>query len=144
MIAPGSRQLVQRLSKDERCPAAAAQATGVEWLVEAHGCRPEALRSEAALRELFQRAIAELALRPVAAPVFHLFPPPGGITGVLVLSESHLTCHTFPETGYAALNLYCCRPRPRWDFVARCREALGATRVDVLEIRRGGLPGEAA
>ena len=115
---------------------------GIEWIVEAFGCRPEALRSERALRELFARAVDELALRPLAPPTFHLFPEPGGITGVLLLSESHLTCHTFPEAGYAALNLYCCRPRPRWDFAGRCREALGADRTEVTEIRRGGVPGD--
>ncbi len=119
-----------------------AAAPGVEWIVEAFGCHPEALRSEAVLRALFDRAVSELSLRPLAPADFHPFPPPGGITGVLLLSESHLTCHTFPETGYAALNLYCCRPRPRWDFAARCRELLGAERTQVVEIRRGGL-GEA-
>ncbi len=112
---------------------------GVEWIVEASGCRPEALRSEGTLRALFERVVSELSLRPVAPPVFHLFPPPGGITGVLLLSESHLTCHTFPESGYAALNLYCCRPRPRWDFAAGCRELLGAAETRVIEVRRGGL-----
>jgi S-adenosylmethionine decarboxylase len=116
-------------------------ATGTEWIVEARGCRPEALRSEAALRALFERAVAELGLRPVAPAVFHLFPPPGGVTGVLLLSESHLTCHTFPESGYAALNLYCCRPRVAWDFPSRCAEILGASRTDVRAVRRGGLPG---
>ncbi len=115
-------------------------ASGVEWIVEAFGCRPEALRSEASLRALFERAVAELALRPVSPPRFHRFPPPGGMTGMLLLSESHLTCHTFPEVGYAALNLYCCRRRPAWDFALHCRELLGARRTQVLEVRRGGLP----
>jgi S-adenosylmethionine decarboxylase len=121
--------------------SAPLDASGVEWIVEAFGCRPEALRSEASLRALFDRAVVELRLRPVAPAAFHLFPPPGGITGVLLLSESHLTCHTFPERGYAALNLYCCRLRQRWDFDLRCRELLGAERTQVIEVRRGGLPG---
>lgn len=115
---------------------------GIEWIVEAHGCRPEALRSEEALRALFERVVTELELRPLLPPVFHRFPPPGGLTGVLLLTESHLTCHTFPETGYAALNLYCCRPRLRWDFAAGCRELLGAAHTRVVEVPRGGLPGE--
>ncbi len=115
-------------------------ATGTEWIVEAHGCPPEVLRSPAALGVLFARAVAELGLRPVAPPIIHAFPPPGGVTGVLLLSESHFTVHTFPETGYAALNLYCCRPRPAWDFAARCAEHLGAARTLVREVRRGGLP----
>jgi S-adenosylmethionine decarboxylase len=120
-------------------PGSVAPATGTEWIVEARGCRPEALRSEAALRALFERAVAELGLHPLAPPTFHRFPPPGGVTGMLLLSESHLTCHTFPESGYAALNLYCCRPRPAWDFAARCRELLGATRTEVRALVRGGL-----
>lgn len=117
----------------------AVPATGTEWLVEARGCRPEALRSEQALRALFDRAVAELGLRPIAPAVFHRFPEPGGVTGVLLLAESHLTCHTFPESGYAALNLYCCRPRPAWDFPSRCAELLGATRTEVRAVARGGL-----
>ena len=117
-------------------------ATGVEWIVEAFGCRPERLRSERALRDLFERAVAELDLKPVAPAAFHVFPEPGGITAFLLLSESHLACHTFPESGYAALNLYCCRERPRWEFASRCRELLGARRTEVREVRRGGLPGE--
>lgn len=116
-------------------------ASGVEWIVEAFGCAPEALRSESSLRALFERAVVELSLHPVAPACFHLFPPPGGITGVLVLSESHLTCHTFPERGYAALNLYCCRRREAWDFEVQCREFLGAQRTQVVVVRRGGLPG---
>ncbi len=115
-------------------------APGVEWLVEAFGCRPGALASRPTLLAFLDRAVSELRLHPVAAPLVHLFPPPGGITAVLVLSESHLTLHTFPEAGYAALNLYCCRARPRWDFAARCQELLGAERTEVVEVRRGGLP----
>jgi len=114
-------------------------ATGTEWIVEARGCRPEALRSERAVRALFERAVEDLGLRPVAPLSLHLFPPPGGLTAVLLLAESHLTCHTFPESGYAALNLYCCRPRPAWDFAARCAEILGAERTEVVAVPRGGL-----
>lgn len=115
-------------------------ASGTEWIVEAHGCDPDALRSPARLRALFDRAVAELELHPVAPPVLHAFPPPGGLTVVLLLSESHLTCHTFPESGYAALNLYCCRPRREWAFRARLAEHLGAARVEVTTVPRGGLP----
>ncbi len=121
-------------------PASGPAACGIEWIVEAFGCEPERLRSERAVRELFERAVAELVLNPLSPPAFHAFPSPGGVTGFVLLSESHLACHTFPETGYAAINLYCCRERPRWDFAARCRELLGARRTEVREVRRGGLP----
>lgn len=110
---------------------------GIEWIVDAFGCDPEALRSEEALRGLFARAVQELRLTPVAEPLWHVFPGPAGLSGLLLLAESHLACHTFPETGYASLNLYCCKPRPAWDFAARLREALGARRVQVRSVERG-------
>jgi S-adenosylmethionine decarboxylase len=109
---------------------------GIEWVVDAHGCAAEPLRSLEALSALFDRVVADLGLKPVGEPHFHRFPPPGGITGLLLLSESHLTLHSFPELGYCAINLYCCRPRPEWPWSARLAEALGATRVDVRALAR--------
>ena len=82
----------------------------------------------------------ELDLRPVAQPAVHVFPPPGGVTAVLVLSESHLACHTFPESGYAAFNLYCCRERPDWPWAERLTEALGAAEVRVRRLARPEAP----
>ena len=57
--------------------------------------------------------------------------------GLLMLSESHLTVHTFPECGVATFNLYCCRPRPDWPWNERLRESLGATDVRVRSRPRG-------
>ena len=90
------------------------------------------------MKALFDQLIADLHLQQVAEPVWHQFPDAGGITGVVVLSESHLTCHTFPERGFAAVNLYCCRPRRDWPWAERLTEALGATDVQVTTHRRGG------
>ncbi len=117
---------------------------GLEWLVDAFGCAPSALRDAARLEALFARAVAELGLHAVAPAQLHTFPDPGGVTGVLVLAESHLCCHTFPERGFAAFNLYCCRPRPEWPWAERLAEHLGARRVDVRRVARpvklGGAP----
>jgi S-adenosylmethionine decarboxylase len=110
---------------------------GIEWIIDAHGCRPDALRSRPTLEALFERIIRELALRAVAPPVWHQFPGPGGITGLVLLSESHLACHTFPETEFAAINLYCCRPRAVWAWDRALAEALGARDVHVRSEPRG-------
>jgi S-adenosylmethionine decarboxylase len=61
----------------------------------------------------------------------------GGVTGMLLLTESHLACHTFPERGYASFNLYCCRPRDEWPWPERLAESLGARRVEVRSFMRG-------
>ena len=117
--------------------------TGIEWLVDAQGCAPEALRSREALAAVFDRVVAELGLRAAAEPVWHVFPGEGGVTGLLLLTESHLTCHTFPEHGYAGFNLYCCRPRAEWPWGERLAEALGAKRVSVRSFARGEERGSA-
>lgn len=113
-------------------------ATGIEWVIDAHGCSPQRLRDERALEQVFQALVNELGLKPLGDARFHTFPPPGGVTGLLMLTESHLTCHTFPETGTCALNLYCCRPRAEWNWEARLKELLGATHVLVRTLARPG------
>lgn len=108
---------------------------GTEWLVEAGGCREAALKDPVLLAALFARVIDELGLKPLHEPSFHVFPEPGGVTGFVMLTESHLACHTYPEHGVAAINLYCCRVRPEWPWTERLTEMLGAseTRVRVVE-----------
>jgi S-adenosylmethionine decarboxylase len=109
---------------------------GTEWLVEASGCDAGALGDVSRLREVFARAVAELGLRVVGEVLWHKFPGPGGVTGLAMLSESHLACHTYPEFGAATFNLYCCRERPGWDWEARLGELLGAREVRVRSFAR--------
>jgi S-adenosylmethionine decarboxylase len=111
--------------------------SGVEWLVDAHGCAPERLRSRDALASLFDRIVRELDLHAAAEPQWRVFGGGGGVTGLLLLTESHLACHTFPELGFAGFNLYCCRPRAAWPWEERLEEALLAARVSVRQVARG-------
>lgn len=113
---------------------------GAEWLVDASGCTAKALTDPAIVRALFARIVADLDLHPVAEPTIHVFPPPGGITAFVILTESHLACHTYPEHGVITINLYCCRPRPEWPWRARLAELLGAADVEVQEVCRAGTP----
>jgi len=109
---------------------------GIEWIVEAHGCSPAALSDLCLLRKLFDRMIIDLNLRPVGETQWHQFPRTGGITGLCLLAESHLTCHTFPEFGSLCLNLFCCVPRPEWDFATHLREIVGASSATVRSMVR--------
>jgi S-adenosylmethionine decarboxylase len=109
---------------------------GIEWVVDAHGCAPEALRDPELLRKLFEQIISSLRLRQVGEAQWHQFPNSGGITGLCLLAESHLACHTFPEFGSLCLNLFCCVPREEWDFEAELTRAFGATSVSVRTVTR--------
>jgi len=109
---------------------------GIEWIVEAYGCAPSRLRDLATLQALFARLVADLDLHPCSDSQWHQFPPSGGITGVHMLSESHLACHSFPEYGTLCLNLFCCRPRADWDFVEQLERLLDARTVHVRRIDR--------
>jgi S-adenosylmethionine decarboxylase len=111
--------------------------TSIEWIVEAHGCPPERLNDLAIAHELFARIIRELDLRVVGDTQWHQFPTTGGITGLSLLTESHLAIHTFPEFGSLCLNLFCCVARPEWDFEAACRQLFAAARVTVRRVPRG-------
>jgi S-adenosylmethionine decarboxylase len=117
---------------------------GIEWIVEAHGCAPESLADLPALAALFQRIITDLKLRPVGETQWHQFPQTGGITGLCLLSESHLACHTFPEFGSLCLNLFCCVPRAAWDFDGVLKELFLASAVTVRSVLRPYIPAEAS
>lgn len=120
--------------------------TGSEWVVEAYGCDPVRLASLASMRGLFDAMTAELSLNAVGEALWHQFPAPGGITGMLLLAESHLTVHTFPEHGSLCLNLFCCTPRRAWEWEERLAALVGAERVEtrVLEREYAGPPVAAA
>ena len=109
---------------------------GTEWLIEASGCDAEALRDVARLRGVFARAIEELGLHVVGSQLWHKFPGEGGATGLAMLTESHLACHTYPEFGVATFNLYCCRERAEWPWAERLSEMLGAREVSVRGLSR--------
>lgn len=117
---------------------------GIEWIVEAHGCAPELLRDLATLRRLFQQIIEDLDLRPVGEIQWHQFPQTGGITGLCLLAESHLTVHTFPEFQSLCLNLFCCVPRREWDFPGQLARIVHATSTTVRTISRPYISGDVA
>lgn len=111
---------------------------GTEWLIEAANCDAEKLRDVETLKNVFARIIADLGLKIVGKQMWYKFPAPGaGVTGLVMLTESHLACHTYPELNTATFNLYCCRTRPEWDWKGNLENLLGAKIVTAQKIERG-------
>ena len=109
---------------------------GTEWLIDASGCDPAALADLDRLRAVFDRIIHDLDLKVLGEIAWHHFDQPGGVSGLALLSESHLTCHTYPEFHAATFNLYCCRNRASWSWETTLKEMLGATEVTIRVFER--------
>ena len=109
---------------------------GTEWLIDASGCDPAALADINRLKTVFDRIIGDLDLHVLGEIAWHKFPAPGGVTGIALLSESLLACHTYPEFGAATFNLYCCRDRSTWPWENTLKEMLGASEVNVRKFER--------
>jgi S-adenosylmethionine decarboxylase len=110
---------------------------GVEWVIDAEGCSPAALRDLSKIEGAIDQIVRALSLHPVETPLVHRFPGEGGITALVLLAESHLTIHTFPELRAATLNVYCCRPRAPLDWAALLASFFGASHVHVRSLTRG-------
>jgi S-adenosylmethionine decarboxylase len=110
---------------------------GTEWIIDAFGCDAESLRQAGKLQEVFQRLVSDLGLKTLGEGNWHQFPEERGVTGLVMLTESHLACHTYPEHRTATFNLYCCRERPEWNWQKNLKELIGAQRVEIKKIERG-------
>ena len=106
---------------------------GVHLIIDLHGAKGlnDIDLVEATLRRCVDAARATLLHLHV-----HHFQP-DGISGVAVLAESHISIHTWPEAGYAALDVFMCGKATPDACIPVLREAFQAARVEVNEILRG-------
>ena len=109
-------------------------------LAELHGCDRALLNDAERLRSILRRAAAE-AGATVVAEVLHPYSP-HGVTGVFVIEESHFSLHTWPESGYAAVDFYTCGDVSPERAAVVLREALGAENMRLLMVERGRPVGE--
>jgi S-adenosylmethionine decarboxylase len=119
---------------------------GLHLTADLRGCPPgqPAMTQPDALARLCRDAVAAVGLQPVGE-LFHAFAPEGsGITGVVLLAESHLAVHTWPELGCVTVDAYVCNlgsdnsHRAR-ALMARIEAAFTPAEVRRQEIRRGAL-----
>jgi S-adenosylmethionine decarboxylase len=119
------------------------QAVGVHLLGDLYGIAPEKLMDAAAIDALLRES-ARACGATILHSHFHNFGVGQGVTGVVLLAESHISIHTWPESGFAATDIFMCgeaNPRQALDLI---QSALAARCCVVQTMARGGADPEQA
>jgi S-adenosylmethionine decarboxylase len=113
---------------------------GRQWIVDLFDCDPESLKRAGDVEKLMLEA-ARLIKATIVTTTFHEFSP-FGVSGVVVIAESHLSIHTWPEYRYAAVDIFTCgeviKPEEAVEYIGsrfRCKNP------SVMEMKRGVIPG---
>ena len=111
-------------------------ARGTHIICELSGCDPHMLTDVELVRDVMIAAAKE-ANAEILKVAFHRFYPQG-VSGVVVIQESHLSIHTWPESGYAAVDFYTCGDHTDpWRACEYAAQKLGASSMLTTEIKRG-------
>lgn len=110
-------------------------ALGVHLLLELYDCPEGLLRYPADSQRILLAAAAAMGAT-IVEERFHAFSP-HGVSGVVIIAESHLTVHTWPEHGYAAVDVFSCGGLDLELGLAVLKEEYSAGRVVSQRIARG-------
>ena len=112
---------------------------GRHLMLEVYDCPRNYLDSPDQIRQLLVDAASE-AGATVIDTVFHRFTPQG-VSGVVVIAESHLAIHTWPELGCAAIDMFSCSPQIDLSHIGEhLARQLRARRIDAKVVERGRMP----
>jgi len=109
---------------------------GRHVLAEVYDCSPEILNQRERIEKIMVAAALEAGAE-IREVIFHKFSPQG-ISGVVVISESHLAVHTWPELGYAAVDVFTCGDTvDPWIACNYIKEQLESQNMTATELQRG-------
>lgn len=127
---------IQQFLDDEK-----AGYLGRHILAEFFGCDPNILNNVNLIEEKMTNAAIECGAT-VIQKCFHMFNPIG-VSGVVIIAESHLAIHTWPELGYAAVDLFTCGescdPKVAYDYLKKAFECKDGS---YTQLKRGILSPE--
>jgi spermidine synthase len=110
-------------------------ALGRHILADFYGCNPEILDSEEEVKNLLIGA-AQASGATIVGASFHRFAPQG-VSGMVLIAESHLAIHTWPENGFAAVDIFTCGPIEPLVAYRFLLEAFQAQSGSLVEVNRG-------
>jgi S-adenosylmethionine decarboxylase len=112
------------------------RALGRHLLVELYGCEPRQISDVPTVQEIMVAA-AKATRANILDVVFHAFKP-HGVSGVVVIAESHLAIHTWPEHSFASVDVYTCgRHVNPWKAPPVLKRLMRAKKMTAMEIKRG-------
>jgi S-adenosylmethionine decarboxylase proenzyme len=112
------------------------QALGRQILVELYECDPKVLNDKDYIDEALNEAVRQSGATIVTS-TFHTFSPVG-VSGVVVIAESHVAIHTWPEYSYAAVDIFTCGDKiDPWIIHVYLKEAFNSANTSVTELKRG-------
>jgi len=112
---------------------------GTHLLLELYGCNAHTLRDKETVEKILIKAARE-ARAKIVDVFFHQFKP-HGVSGVVIIEESHFTIHTWPEHKFAAVDLFFCSKDVDIErAVEVLSEEFGVKQMSLVEMKRGILP----
>jgi len=109
---------------------------GNHLLIELYDCDTNTVNDVIKIEKLLLKAVKISGATPLNS-TFHKFSP-HGVSGVVVISESHFSIHTWPEYGYCALDIFTCGDEIKSHLsLEYLKKELGSGNISVTEMKRG-------
>lgn len=116
---------------------------GVHYMLDGYGASPDSLRNKEALLKKLKKLPGELGMHPISdAMVLEVGPnnkkDPGGCSGFVMIAESHISFHTFPNRGFVSIDVYTCNDYLDTDrLTSEFSDFFGIAETEVQLTKRG-------
>lgn len=111
-------------------------AVGIHIIADMYGVNPETLARVERMKEIFEGAVKFAKLSKISSDYYQFRPE--GASGIVLIAESHLSFHTWPEYGLVTLDIYTCGDPKQAELAYEyIKERLNPSRVELIRIDRG-------
>lgn len=116
---------------------------GIHLMVDGYGAPKELLKDPVALKHMLNTLPAKMGMHTISTPLVVEVGPknrkdPGGLSGFVLIAESHISFHTFPERGFVTIDVYTCHDELDTDkLIAEFKKAFQYTDAETHIITRG-------
>jgi len=116
---------------------------GTHYILDGYGADPEVLKDKVFLKEMLTTLVAEMHMHAISDPVVvevgeKNTKDPGGVSGFVMIAESHISFHTFPMRGFVTIDVYTCQNDLDTETLTKkFTESFSLKDVDAQVIKRG-------